>query len=639
MRKAFNKLTSALLLATLLLGITLIGGVNAQSTVLRGISEVTQLGNPVTMPDVTGTTFKVAIVVEDVANFYGFDIQLNWTTDYIRYVGHTVTVPAENFPAPQPPSPYGGTLYSPTMKVKEEVNEAKGISGADPNTMAWFVYASMAPANAFNGNGTIAVFTFRVADQPWDYESPVDVIIHFVATALADVNANPISHTAQDVVIPLYQRKFSYPPLPLLMVNPALTKDIPLDGTFQINVNILGEGGSQLSSFWDVAGFDIVMHFDPTLIEAQSVAIDPDGWFAGFWPNGIFTVLSEINNTEGTVHVAFLGIPGDGGVHTPPFGSGKLFTVTFKSIFESTTYPPPSTIIGLRNPDPRPMPSPSNWPVENFMVDVAGFPHPDYPMPPWNGQNTAVPIPHVIQNATYIAKFKPPGRWIDVYTQYPEGFNGKGPGVASDAFGPQNTVRLYAWVTYNLNPVQQKLVTFEISHGEFHWFMTNTTDENGIAWVQFGIPWPCDNPEGRVFGTWNVIATVDIRDVVVNDTLSFEVGYLIKIVNVEPQPDSSFAIGEPLQFKVTYESISHQDRTAYITITVYDDLEVPIAWTIWGPITVHYGTDWQTITLQAVPKHTFVGMGTVYTNMLTDTPTNGGVQYCPVNIITIGLTA
>jgi len=632
-----EKLMSVLLLALLAVGMTIaVPSVYAQTQV-RFISEVSELGNNTTLPDVVGDTFKVAVVIEDVVDLYGFDIQFNWDTDYIRYTSHVTTVPLEDYPAPNPPSPYGGALNSPTMPVKDVVDETPPIPDADPETMGWMAYASMGAPSGQDGNATVVVLTFYVYDQPFYYGGPIvgtPVVLHFTTTSLANSGAQPIPHNAIDLEITLWPRIFEYPPLPKLDVNPDTTSNIPVGGTFNVDVTIMDEFDGSLSPFWDVAGFDIVLNFDPTLIQANSVTVDPDGWFVGFWPNPILVIVNEFDNVAGTVHVAFIGY---GDFHTPAFGIGRLFAVEFESIYESETYPPPSCALALENPPPRPMPDPTNWGIEYFMTDMAGFPHPERPMPPWNGLETSVPIPHVVENALYTAKFKPPGRWIDVYTQYPDGYNGKGPGVASDAFGPQATVRLIAEVTYNFNPVQQKLVTFEIIHGEYHYLLCNTTDADGIAWVEFGLPWPCDDPEGRVFGTWDASASVDIREVRVTDTISWEVGYLIDIVSVEPLPDDVFAIGDHFSFKVTFTSISEQDREAYFAIVVMDELQVPIAWFLVGPITVHYGTDYIIIECMIVPKHTFVGMGHVFTNIYY---LDGGyyLQYCPQDVIEIGLT-
>jgi len=80
------------------------------------------------------------------------------------------------------------------------------------------------------------------------------------------------------------------------------------------------------------------------------VTIDPDGWFAGFWPGGILEVEKTINNAEGWVHVVFLGIPGANGTHTAPYGQGRIVSLTFNASYKADTYPPPTVEITLKNP-------------------------------------------------------------------------------------------------------------------------------------------------------------------------------------------------------------------------------------------------------------------------------------------------
>jgi hypothetical protein len=636
------KILSSLFIAMLVIGMTFaVPKAFAVITTVEWMSSVTELGDAVTKVDVVGDTFKMAIVIKNVANLYGFDIQANWNTLYVDYVSHTVTVPAQTFPAPNPPSPYGGALNSPPapLMVVNAIDQAGGMPGADPASYAWFAYASMNPAPAQDGDCTVVVFTFTVTDQPFWFGGavvPTDLLFHFTVTALANVGGTAIDHTPIDFHLNLYPRVFSYPTLPLLDVTPKAQVGGDAGFTFWADVSLT------VSPFWDVAGFDFILHYDPALIKANSLDVDPDNWFGGptgFYPGGVFVVLDTIDNVIGEVHIAFLGLPDSGtGAYTPAYGTGRLLTVQFESIYVSTTYPPPGCDLALWNPPPRPMPDPTNWDVTYFATDMAGMPH-DRSYSPWNGQLGSPPIPHVIDNGHYTAKFQPLGRSIDVVTQYPDGFNGMGPGVASDAFGPQATVRLTATVTYNLNPVQQKLVTFEIWHGEFWWLLCNTTDENGVAWVEFGLPWPCDDPEGRVFGIWDATASVDIREVYVQDAISWQVGYLIDIVTVAGQPDNSFAIGDHLSFKISYTSISHQDREAYFTIVVYDELQVPIAWFFVGPITVPYGDGEIVLECKIVPKHTFVGLGYAYTNIYYLTPDHKAfLQYCPQNVLPIALT-
>ena len=628
------KILSSLFIAMLVIGMTFAVPKAFAATTVEWVPSVTQLGDAVTHVDVVGTTFTIAIVVKGVADFYGFDIQANWNTAYLSYVSHTVTVPASSFPAPNPPTTYGGALNSPTLMVKNIVDEAGGIPDADPASMCWFAYASMAPAPAQTGDVCAVVFTFQVINQEFWFGGPVvptSLVFHFTATSLASSAGTGITHFAIDYPLELYPKEFAYPALPKLDVTPKETSGLEVGVTFPVSVSLMSTAGA-LSPFWDVAGFDFIMHYNPTLIKANVATVDPDGWFASFWPGGIFIALNEINNTAGQVHVAFLGLPDDTG-HTPVNGMGRVLEVTFEVLYKSTTYPPPGCDIFLQDPVPRPMPDPTNWDVTYFKTDMASFPHPERDYTPWNGQAGAVPLPHVIDNAHYTAKFQPLGRDIDLVTQN----GGIGPGVASGAFGPQATVRLTATVTYNLNPVQRKLVTFEIWHGEFWWLLCGTTDENGVAWVEFGLPWPCDDPEGRVFGTWNATASVDIREVYVQDAISWQVGYLIDIVSVVPLT-TEFHIGDHLSFTVTYTSISSAPLEAYFAIVVYDELQVPIAWFFVGPITVNEGTSSIVIECKTVPKHTFVGLGTVYTNIYFLTPDHKAfLQYGPQYVTPIAL--
>ena len=170
-------------------------GASAQPiTTVRVIPETTKLG--------PAGTFTVAVVVENVKNLYGLDIRFGWDTRYLKYVSHTVTIPVEDHPKPIPPSPYPGTLHSPILKIKDEVNEAglPGLPGDPPGTLYWIAYASMAPAPSLNGSGTIFTITFDTKPQPW-YEKLAFAALYFIGVDLADINGAPIPH--QRIVLEL----------------------------------------------------------------------------------------------------------------------------------------------------------------------------------------------------------------------------------------------------------------------------------------------------------------------------------------------------------------------------------------------------------------------------------------------------
>jgi len=171
------------------------------------------------------------------------------------------------------------------------------------------------------------------------------------------------------------------------------------------------------------------------------------------------------------------------------------------------------------------------------------------------------------------------GRVIDVYTQYPDGFNGKGFNVSSDMFWPQKEVILYAYVSYNCWPMQQKLVTFTVfdNEGNVWTQLQDATNETGIASVSFRMPWPCEDPES-LFGVWTVKADVDIACEVTIDWVYFHYDYLINIVKVTTD---EYYYEHCNYVTVTVEFTSHaqQNYTTSLWVTIHDNLNVPVATT------------------------------------------------------------
>jgi hypothetical protein len=232
------------------------------------------------------------------------------------------------------------------------------------------------------------------------------------------------------------------------------------------------------------------------------------------------------------------------------------------------------------------------------------------------------------------------GRMIDLYTcDYPYPYGGQGLNQTADMYQPQKTVHLQANVTYNMDPVQYKLVTFEIRgpiNAVFNHTLIRTafTDENGVASIEFGLPWPCEDPETEIFGIWTVVAGVDIRCTVVKDWLWFKVWWEVEITSVVPKL-TSYTKGDIAEFEVSFRTFREQPHWALIYIVVYDDLDVPIGkdcvWVYvgWGNHT--YCRFWEdNVTLQIfIPKWAFVGVGKVYANVLSKHPFCCGYAYGP----------
>jgi PKD repeat protein len=230
-------------------------------------------------------------------------------------------------------------------------------------------------------------------------------------------------------------------------------------------------------------------------------------------------------------------------------------------------------------------------------------------------------------STTKTIKVLPPamGAQIDLYCQKAP-FDGKGPDVESDAFAPQELVILYAKVTYNGDPVSDKLVAFQVnsSDGQAILYRVDDTDSDGIAVVEFRIPSKPPN------GTWLAWAIVDVAQTTVADTMPFKVGWIVEILSVTPQANT-YKKGETAKFDLEIKNIAKTSKTPTITIVVYDAVGVPIGWYVipeWyiepevtAPITMEI--DIPLTAFKSPPS------AMVFANAFTDLPSNNGVPYCP----------
>ena len=226
--------------------------------------------------------------------------------------------------------------------------------------------------------------------------------------------------------------------------------------------------------------------------------------------------------------------------------------------------------------------------------------------------------------------FKVTGPYLDVYTQKPEPYSGRGPNQPSDMFAPQEEVILYAEAYYDCEPVEYKFVVFEIRDpsGETLIDRTNATNEYGIATTRFRLA------SNATFGTYTVLAGVEILGKTASDTLTFNVSWIIEIMKVETvdqygNPKNNFARGEHMYFNLTAKNNALVPKLITLTVVIYDEQSVPI-----GQVVLH---DWVIppnpteifiVNLQ-IPKWACVGVSTVFANAYTDLPQLHGVPYCP----------
>ena len=226
------------------------------------------------------------------------------------------------------------------------------------------------------------------------------------------------------------------------------------------------------------------------------------------------------------------------------------------------------------------------------------------------------------------------GRVIDVFTQK----GGGGANQSSDMFQPQELVVLYALVTYNDNPVVNKLVAFQ-ANGPPNPFENDTvggssnTNESGIAEFSFRIPWPIEMPEIKVFGEWFVVAAVDIADQRVTDTLAFKAGWIIKITSIatlsaQGNPEQHYTRRSTIVFGLTVENSARTAKPATITIDVQDSASHPIIHVQFDDLVVPPGVSHVNASAR-IPLEASLGQATVLAAAYTAPVARGGVLYSP----------
>ena len=245
-----------------------------------------------------------------------------------------------------------------------------------------------------------------------------------------------------------------------------------------------------------------------------------------------------------------------------------------------------------------------------------------------------------ISSTSQTVKVVPPvvGLKNDAYSgNRPPPYDGKGLGVPCDAYGPQEEVVLCCETTYNDEPVQMKENTFLITgppnpYFNFSFSRSATGNESGIACITFRLPWPCPYPKETVFGTWTVYSWVEVADMIAEDTMTFLVGWLVEIIDIETgtldtvwTPTDTFKKGECVGVKITIKNIAFTSKVARFTVVIYDELGVPVAYWEVPSYTVPSGEKELIMYCYfELPKWAFVGQGAVYVNAFKD-----GTSYCP----------
>jgi hypothetical protein len=140
--------------------------------------------------------------------------------------------------------------------------------------MGWWAYTSMAPAEPFNGNGTIVILTFEVIGKG-------STKITFTNTMLSDKEGVPISHIKKDCFFTNY-----VPPPATVSVKPQRIVDPTIGPSNSILINITAQNVYKLYSF------EFWMNFNNSILEAKNLTVNKN-----------FTeIVKEIKNSQ--IHIS-----------------------------------------------------------------------------------------------------------------------------------------------------------------------------------------------------------------------------------------------------------------------------------------------------------------------------------------------
>jgi hypothetical protein len=423
--------------------------------------------------------------------------------------------------------------------------------------------------------------------------------------------------------------------LPYLEVSDVTMGPEPCRGElFNVTVSI-----KNLDWHWYLIGIEFRLAYDPFFITPEATHIEGPflpsyaayhnalGYPGTFWqtynepgpPDGPHVLAGELIypnasgwwNTNETLAEAWPGgptIPGEGVVAI------LQFRVNYQSYGEPNMTSPLTIIDQL----------------------AIGLDHPD--------TQNIVPIPmDPPVNANYTITTNLPGRVIDVYGgalnrgygshPFPAPYGGQGPDNPMDLVIPQAEVCLFANVTYNYWPVQNKLVGFEVEdpYGGILLKRTATTDYYGVACICFEMPWPCDDPESLI-GVWTVTVTVDISDFRINDTLEFHYDYMVNIWKVTTDM-YEYNHCDWVEITIEYGTHAQQWYPLLLSALIMDELIVPvgigfITTEVGGAEFCSYNNFTDTICIH-IPKWAFAGIATIHVNAYDRDPTEGGVAWAP----------
>ena len=224
---------------------------------------------------------------------------------------------------------------------------------------------------------------------------------------------------------------------------------------------------------------------------------------------------------------------------------------------------------------------------------------------------------------------------LDLFTQQTP-YSGIGPNGTSDAFGPGESVEIYALILYKGYPVPNIAVAFEIRGPpdpikNITLYRTAFTNGTGLALVCVRVPYVNE----AAFGYWLVIGNAMVEDVFVQDFLTFRAGWIVEIVSIRTidanrVSQEKFTKDHDVGVELGVKSISFTPKVATLTVSLVDALGLHVnSAELNGFVVPANETLVYAYFSLYVPMNASLGVGRAYGCAYTKSVDLGGVPYCP----------
>jgi hypothetical protein len=565
-------------------------------------------------------SFQVNITITDVKNLTSWQFGLYFRNNVLNCIGVTE-------------GPFLSSVGPTSFFVIQTNNAYNSTHG---RVVAACVF--LGSVDQVSGSGLLAQVSFQAVGLG-------STIIPFTLTQLLDekIPPQPISHTQSDGAV-----QVKVPPL--VFVSPAnlsgLPNWIPINGTFTINVTI--------AMVTDLNYWQAGMSFNPAVLECINYTEGPFLKSAGstVWqPGSIDNNIGQITPYGGSLGSG-VGKSENGTLAYIVFrvkGTGSSSLVLQNVLLLDTSYSeivPASIKQGYFDLPPEVPQPPTAFftfsPISPYASDTVTFDASasspsggvivsyewdfgdttqaqgiiaNHTYPTAGGYNVSLVVVDdknmtgsFFQLVTVVAL--PVGASVDVYTQR----GGRGLNQPSDTFAPDELVIMTAYLTYNLAPVPDILVTFYVyfPNGTLMFRSVSTTHAQGLAFITYRLISP-------VFGIYKLNATASIADQTVSDSADCRIDWLAQVMSTVPcdrhgVPKNEFDKGEPLYLIVTLKN--NRFNSTSVTVGTYvEDSEH--AYLLFGSGVYYIAPNLTVIILSVgeLPKYALIGVAAAHTSL------------------------